>query len=88
MMMSGPDYILDLTGPARSNDHPSAPSDPSLDAAKRPWLAVMWKCCSTYSRIYRNRSLTAYEGRCPRCGRSVRVGIGPSGSRQRFFEAG
>lgn len=84
--MSSPDYIVDLTGRS-SHDTPAAQQDSSQHAAKRPWLAVMWKCCSAYSRIYRNQAMTAYEGRCPRCGRFVRVGIGPGGSTNRFFEA-
>jgi hypothetical protein len=52
----------------------------------RPWLAMKWKCCGAYSRIYRNRAGTAYEGRCPKCAMHVRVPIGPGGTNQRFFE--
>lgn len=53
----------------------------------RRWLAVLWRCCSAYSRIYRSAAGDAYEGRCPKCGRAVRVGIGPDGTACRFFEA-
>lgn len=48
---------------------------------------MKWKCCGAYSRIYRNRDATAYEGRCPKCAKHVRVPIGPGGTNQRFFEA-
>jgi len=54
----------------------------------RPWIAVTWKCCSVYSRVYRNRAGTCYEGRCPKCGKPVKARIGPGGTSSRFFEAG
>lgn len=53
-----------------------------------PWLAVYWRCCRVYSRIYRNRQGSAYEGRCPKCGRPVQAKIGRDGTSARFFEAG
>ena len=54
----------------------------------RPWIAVTWKCCSVYSRIYRNRAGTCYEGRCPKCGKAVKARVGPGGTDNRFFQAG
>ena len=53
----------------------------------RPWVGVKFTCCNVYTRIYRNRAGTAYEGRCPRCMRSVRLRGAPGGSRARFFVA-
>ena len=79
--VAGPDYIVQI-GSAR----PSPP--PRASAPKRPWLAVHWRCCRTYSRIYRNRDGSAYEGRCPVCGAPVRASIGEGGTGARFFEAG
>lgn len=58
----------------------------SADAA-RPWLGIRFDCCNVYIRIYRNRDGTAYAGRCPSCGRAIRVPIGPEGTRSRFFVA-
>lgn len=84
--MNGPDYILDIQGlEARG-------TDPSAEAGKnslqgRPWLAIHWRCCQVYNRVYRNADGTAYEGRCPKCGRPVTVRVGPGGTNNRFFEA-
>lgn len=83
--MAGPDYILKIDGlathqPDEAQDH--APQ------TGRPWIAVRWTCCSVYSRIYRNRQRTAYEGRCPKCGTPARAAIGPGGTKSRFFNAG
>ena len=92
----GPDYILDLSGAAAKPTNKTAPSDQCTPAptdadadasAGRPWLAIHWRCCETYSRVYRNREGTAYHGRCPRCGKALRVPVGPGGTNSRFFEA-
>jgi len=57
-------------------------------AEKRPFLGVNFKCCGVYARIYKNPKGDAYEGRCPRCGRPVRIPIDPEkGTRHRFFDA-
>ncbi|MFP4144033.1 MAG: hypothetical protein ACOCTI_05935 [Phycisphaeraceae bacterium] len=80
--MNDPEDILDLSG------QPQPPRSRHPAMRGRPWLAVRWRCCSVYSRIYRNRRGDAYEGRCPRCARPVRAQIGPGGTSARFFEAG
>ncbi len=54
----------------------------------RPWLAIKWKCCQTYSRVYRRADATAYVGRCPKCQRQINVPVGQGGTSARFFEAG
>lgn len=56
--------------------------------SSEPFLGMQFNCCRIYTRIYRNRDKTAYEGRCPRCARKVIVPIGSGGSGARFFEVG
>ena len=54
---------------------------------KKNFLGIHFRCCNIYTRIYKNRENTAYEGHCPRCGKKVHVPIGKNGSSARFFEA-
>jgi hypothetical protein len=93
--MGKPDYILDVEGvsdPKKNAKQSAMPLTPPVDATSRnelesrPWLAVRWRCCSAYSRVYRDRTAPAYKGRCPRCLKQVRVAVGPDGTGNRFFE--
>ena len=54
-------------------------------AQGRPFLGILFECCRVYGRAYRGLEGSAYEGRCPGCGRPVRVPIGANGTRRRFF---
>ncbi len=92
--MSKPDYILDLSGMARAGEGDPLPSGssheeggPTSGLRRRPWLAIHWRCCSVYSRIYRQPEAPMYEGRCPRCARPLRIAVGEGGTDTRFFEA-
>lgn len=81
-MSEEPDYILDISGLEESSGEASADQ-----AAGRKWIGIKFDCCGTYSRIYRNREGTAYEGFCPKCTARIRVPIGPHGTTQRIFRA-
>lgn len=90
-MPEEPDYILDigslpeLTRP----DRPKAPAE-APDGNPNPamnWIGIRFDCCGVYTRIYRNRDGTAYEGACPRCARPVHIAIGPGGTNHRLFRA-
>ena len=92
--MSGPDYIVDISGIRPGLGGVSADQWVRLRSAEvgrtlrgRPWLAVRFRCCSVYSRVYRNVEGTAYAGACPKCGRRVRAQISSTGTDCRFFEA-
>jgi hypothetical protein len=66
----------------------SRPRDsPPPAGPRRPFLAIWFRCCHAYGRLYRNADETAYEGRCPRCGARVQAYIGPDGTSRRMFEA-
>ena len=82
--MRGPDYIVEIGGKTR-------PGPQKLDAPAlqrdRAWLAIYWRCCSAYSRIYRNQDSTAYDGCCPRCAKPVHIPIATRGTDHRFFAA-
>lgn len=71
---------LDLT------DDPGGGAKPQ--AVRRRFVGVHFTCCDVYTRVYINRDETAYEGRCPKCAKQVRLGIGPGGTDSRFFTAG
>ena len=71
---------LDLT------DDPSGSAKPQTGG--RRFVGVQFSCCDVYTRIYINRDHTAYEGRCPKCAKKVRLEIGPGGTDSRFFTAG
>lgn len=56
-------------------------------AEKKKFLGIMFNCCNVYSRIYINKEGTAYTGRCPRCGKTIKVPIGEGGTDVRFLDA-
>ena len=74
-----------------SGDNGGWPAPPSPAGSERPiqrrFIGIHFACCDVYTRVYVNRTETAYEGRCPKCARAVRATIGPGGTNCRFFTA-
>ena len=60
--------------------------DAEVATSGRPWLGVRFTCAGAYVRVYRNPEGTAYNARCPRCGRCVQFRVGAGGTDQRFFQ--
>jgi hypothetical protein len=65
------------------------PVEPTAGAGvrNRPWVSILFKCCSVYQRVYRSADGTRYAGRCPKCGRPVKLAVGSGGTDARFFTA-
>ena len=81
---------LDLSSDPNPRRRVVTPSEgqPPTDSPpqRRKFLGIKFLCCGIYDRVYVNRDGTAYEGRCPRCMKSVKLMIGEGGTDQRFFE--
>jgi hypothetical protein len=75
---------LDIASPAPP---PFGTSADNRHEASR-FLGVHFACCDAYSRVYANRTRTAYVGHCPRCARRIEFPIAPGGTNARFFTAG
>ena len=58
----------------------------SVTAGGKRWLGILFNCCHTYARVYRDDRTRQYRGRCPACGAEITVPIGPGGTNRRFFE--
>ncbi|MEM7680722.1 MAG: hypothetical protein AAF288_02085 [Planctomycetota bacterium] len=92
MARSQDDYQLELTGLKGQRGRLAeaaarAARREQAESERRPWLAVHWRCCEVYNRVYRSPDGQRYEGRCPKCARPLSVKIGPAGTHCRFFEA-
>ena len=70
-----------------SSSDPSAGENGARPESARRFVGIQFSCCSVYSRVYVNQQGTGYEGNCPKCGRRVRLRIGPDGTNKRFFTA-
>ncbi len=67
-----------------SRQAPPAKEEP---VDRKKFVGVKFNCCGLYVRVYINKDGTAYEGRCPKCTKPVRLKIGEGGTSNRFFEA-
>lgn len=88
-MEQRPDYILDLSSAAAGEEPQTPAAAGGGDSIRgKSWIAVHWRCCNVYNRLYKNAQGTAYAGRCPRCGKMATALVGAGGTDQRFFSAG
>ena len=55
--------------------------------SKKKFLGIQFLGCNTYGRLYPNKENTHFEGRCPRCGLTLRVKIDKNGLEDRFFRS-
>jgi len=87
---------LDLSSDPASSGNTRKPTDDTSKTPQQPehsntpdkkkFLGIKFTCCGIYTRIYVNRDGTAYEGRCPRCLKPIKLKIGEGGTDTRFFE--
>ena len=77
--------ILNLTSDPPQQTKPMEPELPEKKE-QRKFIGVKFNCCGIYVRIYINKEGTLYEGRCPKCFRSVKFKVGEGGTDHRFFE--
>ena len=52
---------------------------------RRPFVGVLFECCSVYQRLYLSKQGDAYRGHCPRCLRTVVMPVGEGGTDARIF---
>lgn len=73
--------------PSRAPSSGVSGTDGSSEPSRqKKFLGIKFNCCGVYHRIYVNKDGTAYEGRCPKCMKPVRLLIGEGGTDHRFFE--
>ncbi|MDR1492350.1 MAG: hypothetical protein LBT05_06490 [Planctomycetaceae bacterium] len=84
--------LLDLSSdPNSANRKETANNDQKRivhaeNSSTKKFLGVKFHCCGVYSRVYVNSDNSAYEGRCPKCLKPVKLKIGEGGTDSRFFE--
>lgn len=79
----GGDVALPIAGQAQ----PRPTSSPSEAAGPRTRFLSLWfSCANVYGRAYRAADGSCYEGRCPKCGKSISFPIGSGGTNRRMFE--
>lgn len=73
--------------PGAGSRPPSAEPNAVPPDAPKKFVGIRFNCCGIYVRVYVNKEGTAYEGRCPKCARPVKLKIGSGGTDNRFFDA-
>ncbi|MDH3585191.1 MAG: hypothetical protein OER86_13350, partial [Phycisphaerae bacterium] len=75
-----PEDLVDIEGLPQGGGRQESVTGPP---GRRSWLAIWWRCCNTYSRVYRQANKPAYAGRCPVCGKAVHIPIRTDGTESR-----
>jgi len=55
-------------------------------SARGRFIGILFECCNSYGRLYLRRDSAAFEGRCPRCYRMVRVPVSEDGIEAHFVQ--
>jgi len=50
------------------------------------FLSLYFACANVYGRATKSLDGACYEGRCPKCGKTIAFPIGESGTGRRMFE--
>ncbi|MCG8407191.1 MAG: endonuclease Q family protein [Phycisphaerales bacterium] len=77
-------YIIDIVSSVEADVSGFESEDATNE---RPWVGVHFECCGVYTRVYRDAEARQYDGRCPRCGRPIKIGVGPQGIQAKVLRA-
>jgi hypothetical protein len=71
------------TGPSYA--HTESPTAASPRSPSR-FLSLYFACANAYGRAYKSPDGSCYQGRCPKCGKTISFPIGQGGTGRRMFE--
>lgn len=83
--MTGRGERLNLTSDPETSAEALESAPPSHVASPRSYVAIHFACCGVYTKIYQNKTGTAYHGACPKCCRPATIRISDDGTDDRFF---
>lgn len=88
-MITRDGFVIDMNNDERPKldltDIPSRSPETNSMSAGRPFLSVHFNCCRVYQRVYASPDGKRYEGRCPKCLRTIRFVVGQGGTTDRSF---
>jgi len=80
------DYIVEISGQAPVSG-PFLESKEGAERHKKSYVSIEFVCCNVFARVYINDRQDAYEGRCPKCLKPLKLKVGPGGTDSRTFKA-
>ena len=69
------------------SNHQMAEQTTGQPGGKKKFIGVHFLGCNTYARLYPNAENTHFQGRCHKCGLTMKVKIGSDGIDERFFRS-